>query len=124
MMQEALLRKLIEKNYFQVGTEIEAIGKGVGMSALPVKTQHTYVVCGIYEKKVSKTLLIDGISNSDGSAIRIGVGNILNIDGMTPERFAENYMLDLNGSEIKPSGRRRGRRPKGWTPEDDEDYFE
>ena len=119
-MREALLRKLIEKNYFQIGTEVEAATTtGVGLCAKPIKTSHTYVVTSILEKRVSKTLVLEGVSNQDGSKIRFEVGNIRNIDGMTPERFAQNYMLDDDGNEIRPSGKRRGRRPKNWTEDDD-----
>jgi hypothetical protein len=118
-MQEVLLRKLIEKDYFKRGTEIDATYRGVDLSGAPIHTfAQTFTITGIFETRKTKRLLMDAHSVVDGRTIRIAVDNIVNIDGMTPERFAENYMIDPLGEEIKPSGRRRGRRPKGWVDPD------
>ena len=118
-MQEVLLRKLIEKNYFKHGTEIDATYRGVGLDGAPVHVfEQTYTITGIFETKKTKRILVDAFSTVDGRTIRVAVEHIINIDGMTPERFAENYMIDPEGGEIKPSGRRRGRRPKGWVDPD------
>lgn len=118
-MQEVLLRKLIEKDYFKRGTEIDATYRGVGLDGSPVHVfEQTFTITGIFETRKTKRILIDCHSVVDGRTIRVGVGNIVNIDGMTPERFAENYMIDPEGGEIKPTGRRRGRRPKGWVDPD------
>lgn len=117
-MQEVLLRKLIEKNYFKKGSEIDATYKGLDLSGQMVHSfQQTYTVAAIYETTKTNRIRIDAVSNVDGQRIRIGPENILNIDGMTPERFAENYMVDIEGNAIAPSGKRRGRRPKGWIEE-------
>jgi hypothetical protein len=118
-MQEVLLRKLIEKNYFKNGTEIDATYRGVDLSGAPVHTfEQTFTITGIFETRKTKRILIDCFSTVDGRTIRVPVDAIVNIDGMTPERFAENYMIDENGGDIKPSGKRRGRRPKGWVDPD------
>lgn len=118
-MQEVLLRKLIEKNYFKNGTEIDATYRGVGLDGAPVHVfEQTFTITGIFQTRKTNRILIDCFSTVDGRTIRVGVDAIVNIDGMTPERFAENYMIDTNGDEIKPSGKRRGRRPKGWVDPD------
>lgn len=131
-MQEVLLRKLIEKDYFKIGSEIDATYRGVDLSGTPIHTfAQTFTVTGIFETRKTKRILVDCISTIEGRTIRIGVDAIVAIDGMTPERFAENYMLDNTGGDIKPSGKRRGRRPKGWVdPEiadnlddDDDDLY-
>lgn len=114
-MQEVLLRKLIEQNLFKIGTEVDATYTGVGLSGQPVHAaEQTFTVVGLYETKKTNRIKLDIRSTFDGELVRIGVENIINIDGMVPERFAENYMFDPQGNEIKPSGKRRGRRPKGW----------
>lgn len=118
-MQEVLLRKLIEKDLFKAGTEVDATYTGLGLSGQPVHAaQQTFTVVSLYETKKTNRIKMDVRSTFDGELIRIGVENIINIDGMVPERFAENYMIDSVGNDIKPSGKRRGRRPKGWV--DDE----
>ncbi len=118
-MKEILLRKLIEKQYFKTGTEIDASYRGHDLSGAPVHSfEQTFTVTGIFETRKTKRILVDAFSTHDGSTIRIGVDNIVKIDGMTPERFAENFMIDTEGGDIKPSGRRRGRRPKGWVEPD------
>jgi hypothetical protein len=118
-MQEVLLRKLIEKEFFHTGTEIDATYRGNDLSGVPIHSfEQTFTVTGIFETRKTKRIKLDCFSTVDGRSIRIDVDNIVNIDGMTPERFAENYMIDTDGGEIKPSGKRRGRRPKGWVDPD------
>ena len=113
-MQEHLLRKLISKNYFKVGTEVTASHKGMdlcGVSMHLVKT--TFTVTRIVET-VKGNLRLELISVVDGHRIRILPDAISMIDGMTPERFAENYLIATDGSDIKVEGKRRGRRPNNW----------
>lgn len=119
-MQEILLRTLIAKNYFKIGTEIDATYRGRGIDGTPINVfEQTFTITGIYESRKDQSILMEAISIVDGERrIRVGVTSVINIDGMTPERFAENYMIDPDGGEIKPSGRRRGRRPKGWVDPD------
>lgn len=123
-MNEQLLRKLIEKAYFRIGTEVDATFKGRGLSGLSLHyTESTFTVANILESRKTSKVYIDLASTFDGEIVRVEPTAILRIDGMTPQRFGENYMIGEDGSEIKPLGRRRGRRPKGWKPEDDEFYL-
>lgn len=123
-MQEVLLRKLIEKGYFTKGTEVDATYRGNDLSGQPVHVfERTFTVSSLMETRKTKRLLFDLVSIEDGRKIRIDISNIVRIDGMTPERFGQNYMIDEDGTDIKPIGKRRGRRPKGWTEEMEEDYF-
>jgi hypothetical protein len=124
MMNEQLLRKLIEKNYFKSGTEVDATFKGIGLSGLRLHyVESTFTVVSVLEGQKTNKLYIDLCSTFDGEVVRIESSDILRIDGMTPERFGENYMIAGDGSEVKPQGRRRGRRPKGWKPEEDDFYL-
>ncbi len=119
-MKEVLLRKLIEKAHVTIGTEIDATYNGLDLSGqMSHVFEHTFTITGIFETRKTNRILVDALSTVDGSTIRIGVDCIKAIDGMTPERFGENYMIDEDGGTIKPSGKRRGRRPKGWVEEVD-----
>jgi hypothetical protein len=118
-MQEHLLRVLIAKNHFNVAAEVDATYKGVDFSgATRNQFETTFTVTAINESAKTGRLLIDLISTRDGSRHRIYPEMITKVEGMTPERFAENYMIAPDGSEIKISGKRRGRRPKGWVDPD------
>ncbi len=117
-MKEVLLRKLIEKKYFTPGTELDAKYKGKGLHGVVSQLfEQTFTVLRLVET-VKGRLIIKAASNVDGQQIDLNVESIINIDGMTPERFAENFMIDEDGNDIKPAGKRRGRRPKGWVEED------
>jgi hypothetical protein len=117
-MQEVLLRKLIEKTYFGIGTEIDATHRALDLSGAALHAfEGTFTVLQVLERRQSKTLVLEVASTRDGSKIRIEPAQIVGIDGMTPERFAENYMIYPDGTDIKVVGKRRGRRPKNWNPE-------
>jgi hypothetical protein len=123
-MNELLLRKLIEKNYFKAGTEVDATFKGCGLSGLRLHyVESTFTVVRLLESSKTNKLYIELCSTFDGEVVRVEPADVLRIDGMTPERFGENYMIGEDGSELKPQGRRRGRRPKGWKPEEDDFYL-
>lgn len=114
-MEEHLLRKLIEKNHFMAGTEVDATHKGVDLSGSAVhEFGGTYTVTKLLESRKTGKLVLELSSVVDGFSVRVGADAIHGIDGMTPLRFAENYMVAPDGSDIKLSGKRRGRRPKGW----------
>lgn len=117
-MQEHLLRKLIEKSYFNVSTEVNAFYKGRDLCGVPIhRFEDTYTVTKLMESRKSGRLVLELMSTRDGNCINIFPESITKIDGMTPERFAENYMIAQDGTDIKIEGKRRGRRPKNWNPE-------
>jgi len=135
-MNEVLLRKLIEKNHFRVGSEVDATYRGASIDGQYVRVnEQTFTITGIFETRKTKRILLDAHCNVVGATIRISVDHINRLDGMSPERFAANFLIDPDGNELKPSGKRRGRRPKGWAEEafdvseatdddDDDDFFE
>lgn len=121
IMQEILLRKLIEKKFFTSATEVDAVHKGVDLSGRAMHNfENTFTVVGLMTSK-NGGLILEAVSTADGSRRRIQPDQITKIDGMTPERFAENYMIAPDGGDIKVVGKRRGRRPKNWTA-DEEDF--
>lgn len=114
-MEEVLLRKLISANYFKVATEIDANVKGSSLDGQQFhRFNEQFTVTGLFESKKTGRVILTLASLRDGSKHRIGCEDITGIDGMTPERFAENYMIAPDGTEIKVTGKRRGRRPKNW----------
>jgi hypothetical protein len=51
-MEEILLRKLIEKNYFKVTTEVDARAHGKGLDGLAThRFEQTYTVTGLFESQ-------------------------------------------------------------------------
>lgn len=115
-MEEILLRSLISRQHVTASTEVD-----VEYSTLMVgnvqkfDTVGTFTVTAIGEKRSDGTLLMEGRSTRDGRKIKFTADRIRNIDGMTPLRFAENYMVAPDGTDIPVTGARRGRRPKNWT---------
>lgn len=117
-MDEILLRKLIEKDHFKVSTEVDARARGCDLSGrATVAFVDTYTVAKLLENRRTGRLVMELISARDGNSIKVQCESITMIDGMTPERFAENYMIAPDGTDIKIVGKRRGRRPKNWTPD-------
>lgn len=122
-MQEVLLRKLIEKSFFKASTEVDALHRGNSfVGAANHKYQGTFTVNSLTTSAKTGGLLLEVISVTDGAKHRITPEQIVSIEGMTPERFAENYMIAPDGTDIKVVGKRRGRRPKNWTPEMENDF--
>ena len=111
-MKEALLRKLVEKGYFAVGSEIDVGYTAVDFTGAKRAFQNTFTVSMIGERRSDRSLVFKIFSINDGSHRSCGLEDIRLIEGMTPERFAENYMIDPDGEEIGSTGARRGRRPK------------
>lgn len=121
-MDEQLLRKLIEKDYFRAGTEVDARHKGFDLSGSPLHYfEGTYTVAALLESRKTGKLILELASVRDGYRVQVKADAILGIDGMTPLRFAENYMIAPDGSDIKLSGKRRGRRPKNWVDPEAQD---
>jgi hypothetical protein len=117
-MQEVLLRKLISANYFKVSTEVDATVTARSLDGQQLhRVNETFTVTALFESKKTGNIILQLSSLRDGAECRVGIDAILGIDGMTPERFAENYMIAPDGTDIKVTGKRRGRRPKGWNEE-------
>ncbi len=115
-MQEILLRSLIAKDYFKVLTEVKVRHKVLTVGHVShVKVEDIFTITNIRERP-NGTLVMEGLSTTAGDRIKFSCDDIVAIDGMTPERFAENYMIATDGTEIKVKGARRGRRPKNWVP--------
>lgn len=114
-MDEILLRSLITRDHFKLSTEVD-----VAHSTLMVgnvqkfDTVGTFSVTRIGQKRSDGTIIMEGRSTRDGRPIKFTADRIQNIDGMTPLRFAENYMVAPDGTDIPVTGARRGRRPKNW----------
>jgi hypothetical protein len=105
-----LIRKLIQEGVIHENTEIDACYQGVDIGGAQLA-----MVQGNFAIKAAKVIqggvFFDTVSTQDGSQRRIAAAAIVRIDGMEPERFAENYGLTPEGKPIK-QGKRRGRKPK------------
>lgn len=113
-MKEVLLSRLIDSGHVVTGTEITttvSINRGLSgrrrVETLPF---------GIYgfQKDPSGNIVLELVFHDERSSLglKIGVDKIELIDGMTPERFAENYLIDPDGNDIIITAKKRGRRSR------------
>jgi hypothetical protein len=116
-MDEVLLRALIAANHLKVATEVDATVKAKSLDNQSHRFNETFTVTRLLESRKTGRLVLEMSSLRDGSMARVDAVEVTGIDGMTPERFAENYMIAPDGTPIKIVGKRRGRRPKGWNEE-------
>ncbi len=116
-MDNKLLQILIEKGHIIIGTEIDANhdSHGLGGSRTRVIGNFTITSIGINRKD---EIVLKCMNSYSGEYFNIKALDIINIDGMTPERLAENFMISVDGSNIKLAGKRRGRRPKNYIEEE------
>ena len=109
-MKTELVQKLIEKGAIKQRTEIEAFFKGIDLSgARMARVRGNFIVLGA--RAAEGVISFDGLSTIDGKRERFLAEDILMIDGMDPERFANIYGLNMEG-ETLVQGKRRGRKPK------------
>lgn len=109
-MKTELVQKLIEKSAIKQRTEIEAYYKGMDLSGARIaRVRGNFIVLGA--RLVEGRIWFDGLSTIDGRRDRFLAEDILLIDGMDPERFAQNFGLNMEGEPLR-QGKRRGRKPK------------
>lgn len=110
-MDIKLAEALINKGVLPAGTEVESHYKAVGLGGVT-----TVAVTGYFSivrsivKESGKVFFILA-SLRDGKQTKVPAENIINVDGMDPERFASVYGIKGDGSTAK-QGKRRGRKPK------------
>ncbi len=115
-MNEHLLLSLWERGLFNNTSEVEINDVAPTVGHLQkCDIIETFTIRKLMRKPKSGQLVLEGISTTDGRIHRFDPDEILNIDGMIPERFAENYMVDPDGNDIPIQGARRGRKPKHKT---------
>jgi glucose-6-phosphate dehydrogenase assembly protein OpcA len=121
-MKESLLNRLIEKNYFTTGTVIRSRLRGMDLSGVELHSfEKDFVTVKLGKSRKTDELVVM-VKSELGEQKSFKSGDITEIDGMTPERFAQNYLLDPEGNDLKPFGKRRGRKPRDWDEDDDEFY--
>ncbi len=114
IMEEILLRKLVESNIVTKNTEIEAHHHhGLSFSETLCEQFSTLTIINILERKKSKKLVLECMAASTGYVVRVESENITSIDGMDPVRHAANYMIDAKGNDTNIVVKRRGRKRKG-----------
>ncbi len=111
-MDKSLATKLIDKNLINENTEVVARYKGSSISgdASVVGTDIFSVdkVLGLVDEE---KIFIQVTSTRDGSKRVICHRDIIEIDGMEPNRFASVYNIKADGGDATV-GKRRGRKPK------------
>ena len=113
-MDISLATKLIAKNLINESTEVVARYRGSSISGdMNVVSTDIFSVVEVLEM-VDDTILLSVQSTRDGHTRRVFVTDVLEIDGMEPNRFAAVYNIKADGSAATV-GKRRGRKPKDRT---------
>jgi hypothetical protein len=111
-MELSLTKKLVDKKLLNENTEVLARYDGKGVNCiLGVQSTGIFNIVQVIYNSVEDTYLFDVYSTLDGSHRRIKHSDIIEIDGMTPKRFASVYDIKADGS-AELVGKRRGRKPK------------
>lgn len=110
-MDITLASKLVAKKLINETTEVVARYRGSSISGdMNVVSTDIFSVMEVMEM-VDDNIILVVESTRDGHRRRIFVTDILEIDGMEPNRFASVYDIKADGADAKV-GKRRGRKPK------------
>jgi hypothetical protein len=109
-MKTEVVKKLIEKGAIKRETEVEASYRGIDMSGGALaRARGVFLVLGA--RLMEDQVTFDTVDTRFGGRQSIKATDIISIDGMEPDRFANIFGLDENGDPLK-QGKRRGRKPK------------
>lgn len=113
-MDKSLITKLVAKNLINESTEVMARYKGSSISGDP-----TMVFTGVFSVIETVTspegdIFLKLESTRDGHHRVASYRDIIEIDGMEPNRFASVYDIKADGTNAV-TGKRRGRKPKDRT---------
>lgn len=109
-MKTEVVKKLIEKGAIKRETEVEAHYKGRDLSGCPLsRSRGIFLVLGA--RLMEDQVTFDTIDTRWGQRQQIHSNDIIAIDGMEPERFANIFGFTEDGDVLK-QGKRRGRKPK------------
>lgn len=109
-MKTEVVKKLIDKGAIKRETEVEANYKGKDLSGSPLaRARGVFLILGA--RLMEDQVMFDAVDTRWGQRQSIRSEDILRIDGMEPERFANIFGLTEEGEPLK-QGARRGRKPK------------
>jgi hypothetical protein len=110
-MDKSLATKLVAKKLIKEGTEVTARYKGIGLNGeSAVFSSGIFTVNKIVPHDGDK-IVLSVISTRDGLHRLITHVDIIEIDGMEPNRFASVYDIKADGKDAAIA-KRRGRKPK------------
>lgn len=110
-MFAALAEALYNKGVIVRDMEIEATYQVACLGGLSTISA---LGCFMVQKVIKQQdgeIILQSANVRDGANINIKMSQVEKIDGMTPERFAAVYNVDINGGAVK-TGKRRGRKSK------------
>lgn len=111
-MDKSLATKLIDKRLINESTEVVARYKGSSISGdTSVVGTDIFSVDQVLGADQEGVIFIRVTSTRDGSKRIICHRDIIEIDGMEPNRFASVYNIKADGGDAAV-GKRRGRKPK------------
>jgi hypothetical protein len=106
-----LAKRLVEKGAIREDTEIEAYYRGHSLSCLDDARLIGRFKLKVAKLSADKTQMIFEALSPDRRVYRLSNDDVVNLDGMPPDRLASIYNLNIRGEDVAP-GKRRGRRPK------------
>lgn len=111
-MDKSLATKLVAKNLINETTEVMARYKGSSISGdVSVVSTDVFTVAKVLGTDAEGTMFFSVNSTRDGSQRIIRHKDIVEIDGMEPNRFASVYNIKADGGDAAIA-KRRGRKPK------------
>ena len=113
MLNDNLVKTLIEKNIINNSTQVTARFKKIDQSCKGLEIDDLCVIEEVVETKAGKCYF--KLSRVDShEQITVPSENILMVDGMSPNLLARAFELNIDGSK-KAQGKRRGR-PRKYFP--------
>jgi hypothetical protein len=110
IMKTEVVKKLIEKGAIKRETEVEAHYKGKDLSgAALARARGVFLILGA--RLMEDQVTFDAVDTRWGGHQSLKADDIIRIDGMEPDRFANIFGLTEDGEPLK-QGKRRGRKPK------------
>lgn len=125
-MNPTVLTQLVTRKLINTNTELTCKYKGATIDGRAMANEQAIIlVNNISFNEDLQKYVFTGKSTFDGSAKQFDQDQIVEIDGMDPNRFARVFGISPVGGTIK-EGKRRGRKPKNRIVEetfdiDDED---
>lgn len=121
IMHVELTKTLIENNILKSNMEIKARYYELGFSGVRTKIENYFFIHSIVPHKDNYIFEVKSIK--DGTTKKIWNQSIIEIEGMHPERFAEIYKINPDGTK-KSRMRKRGRPSKYRVITDEDSYYE
>lgn len=105
-MDRNLCESLVEKNLICKGTKLLATIKRIGVGNIVTQKQVNLVV-----EIIEGSMIFTCLDPDTKQQVNIIPSQILDVDGMVPDRLGKIFNINPDGT-IRAPGKKRGRKPK------------